>query len=64
MDGYITWKRLCERFNPNTPAKAWALMIEGMNPKHQTDPNRITQAIDEWDLKAQSLEREFSLCCL
>ena len=49
----------CERFNPNTPAKALALMMEAMTPKQQNDLNRILQAIDLWDLKAQSLEKEF-----
>ena len=47
MNGFLAWKRLCERFNPNTPAKALALMMEVMNPKLQNDPNKIPQAIDE-----------------
>ncbi len=59
MNGYLAWKRLCERFNPNTTAKALALMMEVLNLKHQSDPNKIPQAIDEWDLKVQSLEKEF-----
>ena len=33
MNGYLPWKRLCERFNPNTPAKASALMMDVMKPK-------------------------------
>ncbi len=37
MNGYLAWKRLCERFNPNTPPKALALMMAIMIPQHQTD---------------------------
>ena len=59
MNGFFAWKRLMERFNPNTPAKALALMMEVMTPKHLSDPNKIPQAIEEWDLKVQSLEKEF-----
>jgi len=59
MNGFFAWKRLVERFNPNTPAKALALMMEVMQPKHISDPNKIPQAIEEWDLKVQSLEKEF-----
>ena len=59
MNGFVARKRLSERFNPNTPAKALALMMEVMSPKVQIDPNRIPQAIDEWDLKVLSLEKEF-----
>ena len=60
MNGFFAWKRLVERFNPNTPAKALALMMEVMQPKHISDPNKIPQAIDEWDLKVQTLEKEFN----
>ena len=59
MNGYFAWKKLCERFNPNTPAKALALMMQVMSPKAQTETSRIPQAIDEWDLKVLSLEKEF-----
>ena len=59
MNGFFAWKRLMERFNPNTPAKALALMMEVMQPKRLSDPNKIPQAIEEWDLKVQCLEKEF-----
>ena len=59
MNGFYAWKRLMERFNPNTPAKALALMMEVMQPKRLSDPNKIPQAIEEWDLKVQCLEKEF-----
>jgi hypothetical protein len=59
MNGFLAWERLCERFKPNTPAKALVLMMEVMNPTHQTDPDRSPQAINEWDRKAQSLDKEF-----
>ena len=59
MNGFMAWRLLVERFNPNTPAKALAMMMEVMNPKKPTDPNNIPQAIDEWDLKVLSLEKGF-----
>ncbi len=36
MSGSLAWRRLCERFMPNTPAKALALMMEVMSPKLET----------------------------
>ena len=53
MNGFYAWKRLMEKFNPNTPAKALAIMMEVMTPKHLSDPGKIPQAIEEWDLKVQ-----------
>lgn len=50
---------MVDRYNPNTPAKALSLMMQVMSPKIQSDPNRIPQAIEEWDLKVLSLEKEF-----
>ena len=32
MNGFVAWKRLSERFNPNTPAKGLALLMEVMSP--------------------------------
>ena len=59
MNGFYAWKRLMERFNANTPAKALALMMEVKQPKRLSDPNKIPQAIEEWDPKVQCLEKEF-----
>ncbi len=44
-----SWReeKLRERFIPNTPAKALALMMEVISPQIQRDPNRIPQAIYE-----------------
>lgn len=39
-NGYTAWRRLYEKFNPNTPAMALALMLEVTNP-----PNRPTTQI-------------------
>jgi hypothetical protein len=33
MNGYITWKRLRERFNPNAPAKALTLVMDPDRPE-------------------------------
>ena len=60
MNEYIAWKRLVDRYNPNTPAKALSLMMEVMNPKLQSDPNRIPQALEEWDLKCMRLQKEYN----
>ncbi len=36
MNGFMAWKKLYGRFNPTTPAKALAAMLEVMNPRKVT----------------------------
>ena len=57
MNGFLAWKGLYKRFNPITPAKALAVMMEVMNPPKVSDPNRVPKAIDDWDVKVAMLER-------
>ncbi len=52
-------KRLYQRFNPTTPAKALAAMEEVMNPKKVHDVYMIPKAIDDWEPKVTNLEKEF-----
>ncbi len=59
MSGSFAWEKLCERLNSNTPANALALTMEVMNPEHETDPNRIPQAVGEWDWNMQCFEKVF-----
>ncbi len=46
-NGFMAWRNLCKRFNPITPAKALAVMMEVMNPPKVSDPNRVAKAIDD-----------------
>ena len=59
MSGFVAWRKLYGRYNPTTPARALAAMMDVMNIRKVTDVCRIPQAIDEWDLKVQTLSREF-----
>ncbi len=59
MNGFLAWKGLYKRFNPITPAKALAVMMEVMNPPKVSDPNRVPEAIDDWDVKVAMLLQEF-----
>ena len=59
MNGFIAWKRMYSRFNPTTPAKAIAAMLEFMNPRRVVDVHQIPKAIDAWELKLIAMEKEF-----
>ena len=60
MNGFMAWKSLYRRYNPITPAKALAVMMEVMNPPKEKEASRVPKAIDEWDMKVAVLQREFN----
>ena len=60
MNGFIAWKKLYGRFNPTTPAKALAAMLEVMNPRKVVDVHLIPKAVDAWELKLIALKKEFN----
>ena len=58
-NGFLVWGRLYERFNPTTPAKALACMLEVMTPKAVPDIHLLPKAIGDWELKVATLAKEF-----
>ena len=59
MNGFLAWRKMCQRYSPKTPAKALMAMVDVMSPKRVSDVLHLTKAIDDWELKASTLEREF-----
>jgi hypothetical protein len=58
MNGFMAWKALYARFNPMTPARTLALLMEVMSPPRHKDVNLIMKAMDLWTLKINTLEKE------
>ncbi len=49
-----------QEVQPITPAKALAVMMEVMNSPKLSDQSRVPKAIDDWDIKVATLQREFN----
>ena len=57
--GFVAWKKLYDRYNPRTPARALHAMMGVMRPKEITDGKKIGRSIDEWEMKVSVLKRDF-----
>ncbi len=58
--GFMAWRNLYKRFNPTTPAKVLAVMMEVLSPPKMPDQKHVPKAIDAWDIKVATLQREFN----
>ena len=59
-NGYTTWKRLFDRYNPRTPASLTAAWREVIRPKKIKDMREASKTIDTWEGKIAVLKKEHS----
>lgn len=57
-NGYVAWKKLCDRFNPKTPASLTAAWREVIRPKRVKDLREAGKAIDAWEQSITRLRAE------
>ena len=57
-NGYVAWKRLCDRFNPCTPAFLTAAWREVIRPKKVKDLREAGRMIDAWEQSVARLKNE------
>ena len=57
-NGYVAWKKLCDRFNPRTPASLTAAWREVIRPKKVKDLREAGKAIDVWEQSVARLRNE------
>jgi hypothetical protein len=58
MNGFMAWKHLFERYNPMTPARTLAALMDVLNPPKHTDISLIPKAIELWTMKVNILEKD------
>jgi hypothetical protein len=62
MNGFMAWKILYHRYNPITPARALAALMEVLHPPKDSDVScdvsLIPKAIDLWTMRSNNLEKE------
>ena len=57
-NGFVAWKKLCDRFNPKTPASLTAAWREVIRPKRVKDLREAGKAIDAWEQSITRLRTE------
>ena len=60
-DGWEAWRRLVNRFDPRTPAKALMAMMQVMQPKKWKDARELPSAIEEWEVCIKNLKTEHDI---
>jgi hypothetical protein len=58
-DGFIAWRRLYNRYNPKTLARAMMHMAKVVTPQKVTDLKALEQNIAEWERKVKKLEVDY-----
>ena len=56
----MAWKKLYDRYDPWTPARALQAMIAVMWPDEIVEGKKIRRAIDEWQMKLSVFKRDFA----
>jgi hypothetical protein len=59
QNGFVAWKRLCEEYEPRTPARAMHVITDVLNPKVSKDPRQQLRIMEELDQKLKILEVDF-----
>ena len=59
LDGLVAWRRLHERFNPRTPARALKVLMEVVNPTRVKQLKDVPSSIQAWERQVVTLERGF-----
>ena len=58
-DGFLAWRRLFNRYNPKTLARAMMHMVKVVTPQKVTDVKVLEQSIAEWERKVKKLEIDY-----
>ena len=60
VDGYVTWKKLYDRYNPRTPASMAAAWRDIIRTKKMRDLRDAGKVLEIWEGKIDLLKREYS----
>ena len=57
-DGWAAWRKVFNRYNPRTPARALMAMMAAMQPKKIKDLREMSKAVEEWEVAVKVLRLE------